>query len=170
MVVSTLVWLAVTRRDNFYELRNSLFISGAIGLVIYASYAVSPPRLFDAGYIDTVTENSLAYRVLQPPALVNKYAAVPSLHFGWNLLVGLMWRQVWTGPLGKLAGILMPAAMAFAVVATGNHWAFDVVAGAAVALSGFALERARQRQWPDRGQPADEGPRALPVQSGSSHD
>lgn len=146
VVAATLVWLATAHRRDFYELRNAMFISGAIGLVIYASYAVAPPRLFSPEFIDTVTENSNSYRVLQPPNLVNKYAAVPSLHFGWNLLVGLSWYKVGRNRLITVAAVLMPMAMAFAVVATANHWTFDVFAGGVVALSGLMLERARQRR------------------------
>jgi hypothetical protein len=144
LVASTLIYLAIYRRSDYFELRNAMFISGAIGLVIFATYAVTPPRLFGSEYIDTVTERSISYRVLQPPNLVNKYAAVPSLHFGWNLLVGLSWRGLTKNPILGLAGIGMPLAMAFAVVATANHWTLDVFAGAAVALSGLVLERARQ--------------------------
>lgn len=150
LVIATLVYLAVARRTDFYELRNAMFISGAIGLVIFVVYAVAPPRLFDPAYIDTVTQRSVSYRVLQPPGLVNKYAAVPSLHFGWNLLVGISWRKLPFSQM-RVAGALMPVAMAFAVVATANHWTFDVFAGAVVALSGLWLERAWHR---DRARPS----------------
>jgi hypothetical protein len=146
VVVATLAWLAIFRRDHFYELRNAMFISGAIGLIIFASFAVAPPRLFSLDYIDTVTERSVSYRVLQPPSLVSKYAAVPSLHFGWNLLVGITWYRVWRGRFGVVAAVGMPIAMAFAVVATGNHWTVDVLAGCIVALAGLYLERVRQRR------------------------
>lgn len=148
LIAVTLIWLAMTRRDEFYELRNAMFISGAVGLFIFASYAVAPPRLFAVEYIDTVTEHSTSYRVLQPPALVNKYAAVPSLHFGWNLLVGLTWRKVGSSRFSTAAAVVMPISMAFAVVATGNHWTFDVLAGAVVALTGLVLEKVRREVVP----------------------
>lgn len=145
LVAATLVYLAISRRPDFYELRNAMFISGAIGLVIFALYPVAPPRLFGPEYIDTVTERSVAYRVLQPPSLVNKYAAVPSLHFGWNLLVGLSWLKL-PSKFMRVAGSVMPLAMGYAVVATGNHWTFDIAAGGAVALSGLAIQRAWMRR------------------------
>ena len=47
------------------------------------------PLLGGLGLTDTVTQRSEAYRVLQPPAFVNQYAAMPSLHAGWDLLVGI---------------------------------------------------------------------------------
>jgi hypothetical protein len=145
VVVATLVWLARRHRDDYFELRNAMIISGAIGLVIFATFPVAPPRLWDPSYVDTVTIRSNSYRLLQPPALVNKYAAMPSLHFGWNLLVGLVWARHGRRPLTTLLAVLMSAAMAFAVVATANHWLLDAVVGGLVALGGLVIERARRR-------------------------
>ena len=148
VIVATLVWLAITRRDDFYELRNALFFSGGIGLIIFATWAVMPPRLFSAEFVDTVTMRSNAYRVLQPPALINKYAAVPSLHFGWNLLVGIAWARATTNRAVRVAAVVMPMAMAFAVVATANHWITDVAVGGLVAGAGLAVQRNAARVLP----------------------
>jgi hypothetical protein len=144
VVIATLTWLAVRHRPDFYELRNALFISGGIGLLIFVSFAVAPPRLFAAEYMDTVTMRSESYRVLQPPGLVNKYAAVPSLHFGWNLLVGVIWAKRSKHTITMVAALLMPMAMAFAVVATANHWVLDIIVGGLVALTGLSIERLRR--------------------------
>ena len=70
-------------------MRTAIFISGAIGMIIFLAYPVAPPRLTGLGLTDTVTSYSHAYRALQPPSLMDRYAALPSLHFGWDLLVGL---------------------------------------------------------------------------------
>lgn len=145
VVIATLIWLIRVDRGEYLELRNAMIVSGLIGLVIFASFPVAPPRLMGFEYVDTVTERSHSYRVLQPPAFVNAYAAVPSLHFGWNLLVGLTWIRVGRTRPWRVAGVLMPAAMAWAVVATGNHWVVDVVAGGAVAMAGVGLVRWRRR-------------------------
>jgi len=123
-----------------------MFISGAIGLVIFAGGAVTPPRLYAGDYMDTVTIRSVSYRLLQPPALINKYAAVPSLHFGWNLLVGVIWAKATTNPIVRAAAVAMPVAMAFAVVATANHWVADVFVGGAVATAGL-LVQPYVRRW-----------------------
>jgi hypothetical protein len=137
IVIGTLVWLLCAHRDGYAELRNAMIISGLIGLVLFAAFPVTPPRLFGSEYVDTVTLRSHSYRVLQPPAFVNRFAALPSLHFGWNLLVGIVWFRLgrWRGH--RLIALVMPAAMAWAVVATANHWVFDVVAGGAIALLGL---------------------------------
>lgn len=138
VIIATLVWLFARHRDDYLLLRNAMFISGAIGLIIFVSYPVAPPRLLPE-FIDTVTERSSSYRVLQPPGLVNKYAAMPSLHFGWNLLVGVVIYRVARTRLAEVYAIVGPLLMALAVVLTANHFIVDAVAGGAVALTGLAL-------------------------------
>ena len=137
VIAGTLVWLHHAHRRHYLLLRNAMFLSGAAGLVIFASYAVAPPRLLGVGLADTVTLHSTSYRVLQPPALVNKYAAMPSLHVGWNLLVGIHLFQVarrW--PL-RVFAVASPVLMAMAVVLTANHYVLDGFAGGALSLAGL---------------------------------
>ncbi len=148
VVAGTLVLLFVRLPDRYYLLRNAMFISGAIGLVIFALVPLAPPRLGMLDLVDTVTQRSDAYRTLQPPSLTNPYAAMPSLHFGWNLLVGVViWRSTRRRTARALA-LIMVTAMALAVVATANHYVLDVVAGGAVAMIGLALARALPRVVP----------------------
>lgn len=134
-----LVVLYRRARSEFTLLRNAMFISGGIGLVIFALYPVAPPRLGVLEIVDTISERSLSYRTLQPPGLVNPYAALPSLHFGWNLLVGIaIWRTAPQAAIRTFA-VLMPLAMGFSIVATGNHYLIDAPAGAVIALVGLGL-------------------------------
>ena len=139
VIAATLIWLHRTRPFDYLLLRNALFLSGAIGLVIFVTHPVAPPRLLPTGYVDTVTEFSTSYRVLQPPSLVNKYAALPSLHVGWNLLIGLAVYRTGAGRVAKVFGVVSPLAMIAAVVLTGNHYVVDAVLGIVVALTGLAL-------------------------------
>lgn len=134
----TLVWLFLRAPSEYRILRNAMFISGGIGLVIFVLYPVVPPRLGVLDIVDTITQRSSSYRTLQPPGLINRYAAMPSLHFGWNLLVGIVIWRATSRRLLHVVAVLMPVAMGFAVVVTGNHYVADVVAGGAVALIGLA--------------------------------
>ena len=115
-------------------------------MAIFATFPVTPPRLGVLDVIDTVTDRSNTYRAIQPPGLTNQYAALPSLHFGWNLLLGIvMFREV-RRTAAKIAWASMPVAMAAAAVLTGNHFIIDVIAGATVALaSWFAAGYLRRR-------------------------
>jgi len=139
VIAVVMVWLAIRHRDHFLRLRNAMFISGGIGLFIFAAYPVAPPRLTSLGYIDTVLMRSEAYRVLQPPAFVNPYAAMPSLHVGWDLLVGLAVASAASTVLLRWIGYLMPVLMSIAVVLTANHYLVDGIAGAALALVGLGI-------------------------------
>jgi hypothetical protein len=148
VIVSTMVWLVWHDRDAFLRLRDAMMVSGALGMVVFVSYPVAPPRLADLGLVDTVTEQSHAYRVLQPPAFVNQYAAMPSLHSGWDLLVGIAIVAAASSVALKLVGFAMPVLMAFAVVATANHYLVDVLAGVSLVLVGHlvALGLGRRRR------------------------
>ena len=150
VIIVTMLWLAWRHRVEFLRLRDAMMVSGALGLVVFMSYPVTPPRLAGLGLTDTVTEQSEAYRILQPPAFVNQYAAMPSLHSGWDLLVGMAIISAASTVALKVVGFAMPVLMAFAVVATANHYIVDVVAGVALALVGHAvalwLERRRARR------------------------
>ncbi len=138
VIIVALIWLYRSHRDVYVRLRNAMFISGAIGLVIFWLFPVAPPR-YMPGFIDTVTDFSHTYRVLQPPSIENRYASLPSLHVGWNLLVGLTVAATARQPAVRLLGALSPLAMATAVVVTGNHYLVDVVLGSAIAGLGFVL-------------------------------
>lgn len=139
VILVAAIWLLLWHRPVFYRYRNAMLISGGIGLVIFATFPVAPPRLVtDLGLTDTVTQHSEAYRVFQPKAFTNQFAAMPSLHFGWNLLIGVAIAKTARGWL-RVAGILMPLAMLIAVIATANHFVLDTVAGTALALLGLAI-------------------------------
>jgi PAP2 superfamily len=139
VIIASLFWLHHRYPDAFRTLRNAIFISGAIGLIIFATFPVAPPRLVSRDLVDTVTLRSSSYRALQPPGLVNRYAAMPSLHFGWDLLVGLTLLRTSRALPIRLLGVILPIAMSLAVVATANHYVLDLPAGAIVALTGLAL-------------------------------
>ena len=147
-----LLWLALSHRTLFLRMRNAMIASGAMGLCVYTTYPVAPPRLLDAGYVDTITEQSRSYRVLQPPAFVNQYAALPSLHVGWDLVLGLSVVAAGGTVLLRTLGRLMPVVMAAATVLTANHYVLDVLVGAAFGLAGWTvalwLERRRASSAP----------------------
>jgi hypothetical protein len=138
VILSTAVALHFWRRDRYYLLRNTLFISGGIGFLFFAFFPVAPPRLLEVGLVDTVSNQSHAYRALQPPGLTNQYASFPSLHVGWNLAVGIVVFMTTTHLAVRALAVLSPLAMTFAVVATANHFVIDVAGGAAVVLVGLA--------------------------------
>ncbi len=141
-------WIFVFRQECFARYRNAFLISGAIGLVFFIALPVAPPRLVPgAGFVDTVTLNSNAYRVLQPTAFVNQYAALPSLHFGWNLLVGIALFQSTRAWYARAFALVMPLVMLAAVVLTANHYILDVFVGGIIALAAIWLATRLHRNF-----------------------
>jgi hypothetical protein len=132
VIIPVSVWLFLRHRDDYYIYRNAFLISGAVGLVIFSTLPVAPPRFMPAwGFVDTAQ----AYHSGPSAALlVNEYAAMPSLHFGWNLLVGtaLFRHGEWLAL--RAVGAVLPPAMFLSIVLTGNHYFLDGIAGGAVCL------------------------------------
>lgn len=150
VVIATLIWLLLRHRDAYFTYRNALLISGAIGLVIFLLYPVAPPRFLPGyGFVDTVTLHTHIYRLTEPPSLTNEYAAMPSLHVGWNLLMGIaiVRHARWWVP--RALALVMPLVLYAATVITANHLLIDGITGAAVALTGLALARGVAAGWLD---------------------
>src|SRR5262245_40314691 len=138
------------RRHEYYRLRNACLLSGLVGLIVFALFPVAPPRLTDLPLVDTVTRHAEGYRQIVPPELVNQYAAMPSFHAGWNVLVGIAVFRATRNRLLRGLAVAGPLAMLAAVVATANHYVIDVAAGVAIVLAGLVVlhlvERARRRR------------------------
>lgn len=139
---AVLVWVYRAHRAWFAVVRTTLVVSTALALVGYVLYPAAPPRLAGLGFADTVSERAhldLSSDVLG--SFYNPIAAVPSLHFGYALLVGGAVAWLARRRAIRLAGALYPAAMLFIIVATGNHFLLDAVAGGAVVVAGWAAAR-----------------------------
>jgi hypothetical protein len=148
VILGWVFWMWSRHRSAYPVFRNAVLLSGIAGMIVFALYPVAPPRLVDGlGLVDTVTQRSHSYRVLQPTTLTNPYAAMPSLHFGWNLIVGIAIVRYATSRLGRIAGALLPVAMFSAIVLTANHYLLDGIAGAAVALAGLAVAAYVTPRW-----------------------
>ena len=144
------IWLYRKRRTRYGVYRNALIYSGAIGLVIFVVFPVAPPKLIGSSFIDTVTEYTALYHVLQPTWLTNQLAALPSLHLGWNLVIGIALVRESRHPALRGFGAVMPLVMFMAIIVTANHYFIDAAVGAVVALIGLAVATKLDRQtyWP----------------------
>jgi hypothetical protein len=138
-----IVWMYRRHRDHFAFVRNTLIASTAIGLSIYVLFPAAPPRLAGLGFVDTVTDGAhlnLSSNLLG--SVYNPYAAVPSLHFGYALIVGVAVAAYARRRVVRIAGALYPAVMLIVIVATGNHFFFDAAAGAVVVGAAYLVARA----------------------------
>lgn len=133
------LWLYFTRHERYGRYRNAMLLSGAIGVAIFALFPMAPPRLANPEMVDTIVQRTEAYRVMQPPRLTNQYAAIPSLHFGWNLLMGLALIRESDRRALRVFGWGLPPLMLMATIVTANHYVLDAVAGIVVVLVALAI-------------------------------
>jgi hypothetical protein len=136
------------KRQHIYTVtRDALLLSGAISLVIYNLYPVMPPRLLPGGeFVGTIEKYSdLSYQAASTQAFVNPYAAVPSLHFGWAVILGGAMFLAFRRPLVRGFALLLPWAQLAAIVFTANHYIVDAFVGLVVCLAGTGLAWGAQR-------------------------
>ena len=142
VIAAVLVWLGVRRPELYRELRTALLISLAIATVVFVFFPTAPPRLVDGlGITDTVGLSSGHDTGSFLGVRFNPYAAVPSMHVGWSLLIGVFGFRAARRRVVRCAFLVHPALMAVTVTATGNHYLFDAAGGVAVALLSLGLLR-----------------------------
>lgn len=178
-----LVLLYRHRFDVYRVARTALMGATFLALVGYFFFPTAPPRLLGGyDYLDTV-ESTSHYGWWPGPDstgghATNQYAAMPSMHVGWalwvSLVIALLVRRRWL----KVLAFAYVATTTFVVVATGNHWVLDAVAGAALVLACWWFAARQERlsrpaelpaapenvahKAPDRGEPAYAGPGDAP--------
>jgi PAP2 superfamily protein len=149
---AALIWIHRRHRSAFPVVRNTLIFSTAVALAIYVLFPVAPPRLSGLGFADTVTEGAhvnLSSDMLG--SLYNPFAAVPSLHFGYALLVGVAVATLAKRRWVRTIGWAYPVFMLLTIVGTGNHFFFDAAAGGVVIAGSFLAAKlvngAPARSW-----------------------
>jgi len=150
-----LLYIYLRHNRNFYFVRNMFMIAMAIALVGYAVFPTAPPRFMpEWGFIDSVsdfTHVNVSHASAAASALFNPYAAVPSMHVAFALMVGWPLALLSRHVIVKVLWLLYPFLMAFVIVVTANHFIFDALLGAMTAgVSAYGaswLGRARPNVW-----------------------
>lgn len=149
LTFAVLVWLYRYRRPAYRWAKRALLAATGVALVFHVLVPVTPPRLLSSlGMVDTGHAGGMS--IYQAPVLgsmSNEYAAMPSLHVGWALLIAVVmiaacrsrWRWLW---------LLHPLATLFVVVSTANHYWLDAFAGVALVLIALWLTRTRSSLGP----------------------
>jgi hypothetical protein len=151
VVPGTLIWLYRRNHDVYVKLRNTVLATWLIAMPIYALFPVAPPRLADIGMIDTITHGGgVRLDSSLTTAFYNPLAAVPSLHAGFALAVGVALAMAFRHPLAKAVALSWAPIVGLAVVATGNHFVFDIAAGMVVTVAGYVVGNAVDRKFAGR--------------------
>ncbi|HZO97954.1 MAG TPA: phosphatase PAP2 family protein [Gaiellaceae bacterium] len=147
VLTAGLVWVYLRRNHGYLRLRNTLFAVNLAGLVGYAAVPTAPPRLVPGhGFADTLSESAVSFHSPLVELLANPYAAMPSLHAADALVLAATLAAVVRSPAGRAAALLWPVWVWFSLIATGNHFWLDVLAGAALGALGVAGASAAARR------------------------
>jgi membrane-associated phospholipid phosphatase len=153
LTTSFLAWLYLARNRSYYFVRNMFMVAMGLALVVYTVYPTAPPRFMpEFGFTDTVADFVGKAASQSAGVFYNPYAAVPSMHVAFALMIGIPGAILVRHRLLKVFWILYPAIMSFVVVSTGNHFWVDGLLGALVAglsawTAAFAFARLRPEAW-----------------------
>jgi membrane-associated phospholipid phosphatase len=151
ITTTVLVWLYLRHNERFYFVRNMFMIAMGLALVGYVLLPTAPPRFFpELGFVDTI---AYYVNVKHDSGLVtlffNPYAAVPSMHVAFALMVSIPTLLIVRNRVAKVLWALYPLLITFVVLVTGNHWFLDAVIGAAVAgTAALVAGRVLSPLWP----------------------
>src|ERR687885_74157 len=150
VTVAALVWLYLRHNTSFYFIRNMFAVAMAIALVGYIVLPTAPPRFFpEWGFFDSVSEMvGVSHDSVAVNALFNPYAAIPSMHVAFALMIAVPIARLAGHRVTRVAWSLYPLLVTFVIVATANHFLTDALAGALTAALG-----ARAAAWLARARP-----------------
>ncbi|MFJ1843332.1 MULTISPECIES: phosphatase PAP2 family protein [unclassified Streptomyces] len=135
-------WLYWRRPRHYVWSRRILAALTGAALALHLLFPLAPPRLLAAaGLVDTgqVYGPTVYGATPATDSMANQFAAMPSLHFGWAVMVAVgmivatrtRWRWLW---------LLHPLVTLLVIVGTANHyWLDSIVVSALLALAFAAL-------------------------------
>jgi hypothetical protein len=151
-------------RDSFVQFTRRMITLALAGLATYIAFPAAPPWMAaERGLLSGVHRTTgrgweamsvgTANLFREGQVAVNQVAAVPSLHSAFTALVAMfLWRRV--RPVWRPLLVAYPLAMGITLMATAEHYFFDVALGwayAGLVMAGWSLwEGRRLRNRPAR--------------------
>ena len=139
VVLVAFAWVYLRRYQLYPRFRNAFILANTIGLIVYFTVPLAPPRLFpDENLVDTLRRyEGLNMHSGIVRVFANQYAAMPSLHAADALIVGVMLYAATRRLLLRIVFLAWPAWVSFALLISGNHFWLDI--GAGLVLGAAAL-------------------------------
>jgi hypothetical protein len=148
-----LVFLYLFHNRSFYYVRNMFLVAMVIALAAYVAFPTAPPRLMpEWGFFDSIAAfTGLPAKSGPVNAFFNQYAAVPSMHVAFAVMISVPLVKLARWRATKVFWAIYPLVITFVTVATANHFLADAILGAMTAgLSAYAarwLARTRPHVW-----------------------
>jgi membrane-associated phospholipid phosphatase len=155
ITIAALLYLYMRHNSNFYFVRNMFMIAMTIALIAYAVFPTAPPRFLpEWGFVDSVSDFTgvhVSSASGSMSAMINLYAAVPSMHVAFALMIAWPLARLSRRRVVRVLWMLYPLLMTFVIVVTGNHFIVDALLGAVTAAASAYgaswLARARPAAW-----------------------
>ena len=140
ILVPAAILLFLFRYQSYVHYRNIFLISFVITWILYLTFPTAPPRLMpEFGFTDTIEILGPAlYNHRSVLDFYNQFSAMPSMHFGWTLLLGVFFVKT-RNRLLRLFGVVYPGLSLGAIVVTANHYLLDAIAGGIIILVSFGI-------------------------------
>jgi hypothetical protein len=152
-----LIWVYVRRPALYPALRAGLIGMTGLSLVVHLTFPLAPPRMLDElGFVDTgAVFGPGVYGPPEESGMLNQFAAMPSLHVGWAVLIAAAlvaatsspWRWLW---------VLHPTITVVAVVGSANHYWIDGLVACGLLGISLAVWRRLAKREPAAPPPARE--------------
>ncbi len=152
IVLGSVFYLYLFHNQRYYFVRNMMMVAMGIALVGYILFPTAPPRFFfpEYGFRDTVSEfTGVSHADVKVNALFNPYAAVPSMHCCFAIIIGGSLATLAKHRVTRILWLCYPLLMTWVVVVTGNHWIADALLGALTAAVSFGAARWLAKQRPE---------------------
>jgi hypothetical protein len=142
ITVGALVFIYMFHNKRFYFVRNMMITAMVLALIGYVVFPAAPPRLFpEWGFVDSVSNFVGVSHTDRVNNLFNPYAAVPSMHVAFSLMIGWTLAKVCKYRVVRVFWALYPLLVTFVIVATANHFISDAVLGAVTAFVSMLAAR-----------------------------
>jgi hypothetical protein len=139
VIPAALIFLYNRSFAIYATLRNTILATWLLSVPVYGFFPVAPPRLAHIGMVDTITsQTGISMTSNFSTSFFNELAAVPSLHVGFAVATGIALCAAVRNPL-RWVFLLWGPIVTLAVIATGNHFVFDAVAGLVASAGGYGL-------------------------------
>ena len=137
LTTGTILYLVNRSRYRYY--RNIVLLSFALAMVGFMVFPLAPPRMIADQFVDTIKAFGPGFYASREFAnFYNPYAAMPSLHFSWTVLFGVLFLRTPDKRI-KAFGVIYPTMTLLAITITANHYIMDALAGGLLILAAFAL-------------------------------
>lgn len=141
-----LLWAYIWHNTEYRRLKLHFITVTIAALGLHVAFPLAPPRmLHEFGFVDTLQRyGPRIYSLQTTKSVANQFAAMPSLHFGWAVLVAVSFIGIRRSRASLLV-LIHPFMTLLAIVATANHYWLDALVALALVVL-FAPTRHYRRE------------------------